>query len=78
MTNRRYRRKGVGDEQERAKNPTMLSVRAKLEHPFQVIERVFGFAKTRYRGLDKNANRQFVTWALTNLSLVRRCMSRVT
>ena len=43
-------------------------MRAKVEHPFLVIERLFGFAKTRYRGLDKNSNRLFVTCVLTNLS----------
>ena len=47
MTNRRYRRKGVVDEVERAKNKTKSSVRAKVEHLFLVIKRVFGFAKTR-------------------------------
>ena len=43
-------------------------MRAKVEHPFLVIKRLFGFAKTRYRGLDKNSNRLFVTCVLTNLS----------
>ena len=78
MTNRRYRRKGVLDEVQRAKNRTKSSVRAKVEHPFLVIKRIFGFAKTRYRGLDKNANRVFVTCALTNLYLVRRRLLRAT
>jgi IS5 family transposase len=72
MTNRRYRRKGVVDEVERAKNKTKSGVWAKAAHPFLVIERIFGFAKTRYRGLEKNAHRLFVTCALTNLYLVRR------
>ena len=76
MTNRRYRRKGVVDEVERAKNKTKSSVRAKVEHLFLVIKRVFGFAKTRYRGLEKNAHRLFVTCALTNLYIMRRRLSR--
>lgn len=63
MTNRRYRRKGVVDEVERAKNKTKSSVRPKVEHLFLIIKRVFGFAKTRYRGLEKNAHRLFVTCA---------------
>jgi IS5 family transposase len=46
-------------------------VRAKVEHCFGVIKRVFGFSKVRYRGLDKNAHRLFVTCALANLFLVR-------
>ncbi len=76
MTNRRYRRKGVVDEVERAKNKTKSSVRAKVEHLFLVIKRVFGFAKTRYRGLEKNAHRLFVTCALTNLYIIRRRLLR--
>ena len=76
MTNRRYRRKGVVDEVERAKNKTKSSVRAKVEHLFLVIKRVFGFAKTRYRGLEKNAHRLFVTCALTNLYIMRRRLLR--
>jgi hypothetical protein len=31
-----------------------------------------GFAKVRYRGLDKNAHRLFVTCALANLFMARR------
>ncbi|AQU45911.1 transposase [Xanthomonas oryzae pv. oryzae] len=30
------------------------SVRAKVEHPFRVIKRQFGYTKVRYRGLAKN------------------------
>jgi IS5 family transposase len=77
MTNRRYRRKGEVDDIERAKNKTKSSVRAKVEHPFLVIKRIFGFAKTRYKGLDKNAHRLFVTCALTNLYLLRRRLLRM-
>ena len=41
-----------------------------------VIKRVFGFAKLRYRGLDKNAHRLFVTCALANLFIARRRLLR--
>ncbi len=37
------------DEVERIK----ASIRAKVEHPFRVIKRQFGFVKVRYRGLKK-------------------------
>lgn len=30
------------------------SIRAKVEHPFRVIKRQFGYVKVRYRGLKKN------------------------
>jgi hypothetical protein len=29
------------------------SIRAKVEHPFRVIKRQFGFTKVRYRGLEE-------------------------
>lgn len=77
MTNRRYRRKRVVDEAERARNKTKSSVRAKVEHPFLIIKRIFGFAKTRYKGLEKNAHRLFVTCALANLYMVRRRLLRL-
>lgn len=57
---------------EKAKNTTKSRVRAKVEHAFLIIKRIFGFAKVRYRGLKKNANRLFVTCALANLYMVRR------
>ncbi len=47
-------------------------IRARVEHPFLVIKRIFGFAKVRYRGLKKNAQRLYVACALTNLYLLRR------
>lgn len=76
MTHRRTRRQGEVDEVERGKNTTKSRVRAKVEHPFLVIKQIFGFSKTRYRGLEKNAHRLFVTCALTNLYLMRRRLLR--
>jgi IS5 family transposase len=38
-----------------------------VEHPFLVLKRLWGFAKVRYRGLAKNANRAFAMLALANL-----------
>ena len=76
FTNRRYRQKGVVNENERAKNRTKSKVRAKVEHAFFVIKQVFGFARVRYRGLDKNAHRLFVTCALANLYMARRHLLR--
>ena len=53
-------------------------MRAKAEHPFLILKRVFGFAKVRYRGLDKNATRLFVACGLVNLYMVRRRLLRAT
>ena len=63
-------------EEQKAKNTTKSRVRAKGEHPFLVIKRLFGFMKTRYRGLLKNAHRLFVTCALANLFMARRYLLR--
>ena len=76
FTNRRYRFKKRIDEVQRAKNRTKSKVRAKVEHVFGVMKRVFGFEKVRYRGLDKNANRLFATCALVNLFIVRSQLRR--
>ena len=47
------------------------SIRAKVEHPFQVIKRQFGFVKVRYRGLKKNAAQLMTLFALSNLWIAR-------
>ena len=48
------------------------SIRAKVEHPFRVIEREFGHAKVRYRGLKKNTAQLFTLLMLSNLWMVRK------
>ena len=72
-----YRNRLLSDE-EQAKNKTKSKVRAKVEHPFLILKRIFGFNKVRYRGLDKNANRLFVACGLVNLYLARRRLLRTT
>jgi len=62
---------------EKAKNTTKSKVRAKVEHAFLIIKRIFGFTKVRYRGLMKNANRLYVTCALANLYMVRHRLLRL-
>lgn len=47
------------------------SIRAKVEHPFRVIKRQFGFVKVRYRGLKKNTSQLNTLFALSNLWMVR-------
>jgi IS5 family transposase len=56
------------DEAERLK----ASIRAKVEHPFRVIKKQFGFAKVRYRGLAKNTAQLITLFALSNLWMARR------
>ena len=48
------------------------SIRAKVEHPFRVIKRQFGFVKVKYRGLAKNTANLVTLFALSNLWMVRK------
>ena len=48
------------------------SLRAKVEHPFRVIKRQFGYTKVRYRGLAKNLSQVLTLFALSNLWMARR------
>jgi transposase, IS5 family len=48
------------------------SIRAKVEHPFRVIKRQFGYAKARYRGLANNAAQVTTLFMLSNLWMARR------
>jgi|TARA_R100000049_G_C1955932_1_gene110739 IS5 family transposase len=47
-------------------------VRAKVEHPFRVIKRQFGYAKVRFRGLAKNTSQMVTLFVLSNLWMARR------
>jgi len=51
------------------------SIRAKVEHPFRVVKRQFGFTKVRYRGLAKNTAQLVTLFALSNLWLARRALA---
>ena len=62
---------------QKARNRTKSKVQAKVEHPFHVIKRLFGFTKVRYRGLMKNTHRLQVTCALANLFMVRKRLLRL-
>jgi IS5 family transposase len=53
-------------------NQARSRCRARGEHAFHVVKRLWGFAKVRYRGLAKNTVRTFALFALANLYLVRR------
>jgi IS5 family transposase len=48
------------------------SVRAKVEHPFLIIKRFFGYSKTVYRGLAKNTHRLRTLFASANLLMCAR------
>ena len=48
------------------------AVRSKVEHPFRVVKRQFGYVKVRYRGLAKNTAQVLTLFALSNLWMARR------
>ena len=72
MTCKRTKFKNYVDELQRKKNRIKSSVRAKVEHVFRILKRIFGFDKARYRGIAKNHNRLCACFALVNLYLHRK------
>jgi IS5 family transposase len=77
FTNQRVRNRKDGpvDEVERGKNRNKSKIRARVEHVFAVVKRLWGFTKVRYRGLAKNATRSFVALGLANIYLARSRMA---
>ena len=61
------RRKLDPGSEEALAERSKASVRAKVEHPFLKVKRVFGYAKVRYRGLAKNTERLALLIGLGNL-----------
>jgi len=52
-------------------NRARSRTRARCEHPFRVVKRLWGFDKTRYRGIAKNLARAQTMFALANLYALR-------
>lgn len=48
------------------------STRCKVEHPFLIVKKQFGYAKTVYRGIAKNMNRFHILFASANLVMCIR------
>lgn len=48
------------------------STRCKVEHPFLIVKRQFGYAKVAYRGIAKNMNRFHILFASANLVMCAR------
>jgi len=71
-------RKGVlkaMTEHDRGVESRKASVRAKVEHPFLVVKRDFGFTKTRYRGIEKNRNHLHMLFASANWLMRARAVA---
>ncbi|WP_230965752.1 IS5 family transposase, partial [Pseudomonas aeruginosa] len=70
-----YRKLGKNSPLYKAKRKiekAKAQVRAKVEHPFRVIKRQFGYVKVRFRGLTKNTAQLMTLFALSNLWMARR------
>ena len=52
--------------------------RARVEHPFRVVKRQFGFQKVRFKGLAKNTAQIVSLFALSNLWMARRRLLAMT
>ncbi len=72
FTNQRAYRNRPLSKADKLTNRRKSSVRAKVEHVFRPLKTLWGFAKARYRGLAKNANRAFDMLALNNIAKWRR------
>ena len=73
FTNERVRNRcGEVDVVKPAKNRNKSKIRARVEHAFGVVKRLWGFNKVRYRGLAKNATRAFAALALANIYVSRK------
>lgn len=71
-TNQRVRKTGdKAEEVQRRRNREKSKVRARVEHVFAIVKRLWGFSKVRYRGLHKNATRAFTALALANIYMSR-------
>ena len=58
------RRKLEPESEEALAEKVKASVRAKVEHPFLRLKRLFGYGKVRYRGLAKNKERLALLFGL--------------
>ncbi|MFN7571001.1 MAG: IS5 family transposase [Betaproteobacteria bacterium] len=56
----------------RAAERAKAQIRARVEHPFNVVKNLFKYKKVRYRGLDKNAVQTTMLFALANLVLAKK------
>ena len=68
----RSRRGAPLNQRQRQWNRRQSHVRARVEHIFHVVKRLWGHHKVRYRGLSKNEAQWFSLLALADLYLVRR------
>ena len=71
------RRQLQADGEAALREKEKASIRAKAEHPFFYMKRMFGYGKVRYRGLHKNAQRIALLLGFANL-LIAELVARPT
>jgi len=77
MTSKRMKTKAGVDNEQKRKNHTKARVRAKVDWPFRILKRVFGFTRVRYCGLKKNHEWLCAGFALVNLYQNRKRLARI-
>ena len=73
--NKRYgsvKKAPAGHDWDRQIEKKKSVVRCKVEHPFLLVKQYFGYAKARYKGLFKNAQRLFMLFASANILMCIR------
>ena len=69
------RRQLDADSEEARREKEKASIRAKAEHPFFYVKRMFGYGKVRYRGLHKNTQRIALLLGFANLLIAERSLA---
>ena len=62
----------AGIQWDRLEEHRKSSIRCKVEHPFLIVKREFGYKKVRYRGIQRNMNRFMVLFGSANLLMCIR------
>jgi IS5 family transposase len=75
VLDKRKRGKGLSSSQKK-RNRKHASIRAKVEHCFRIMKCQFGYVKTCYRELEKNAVQIYSLVALGNLYQVRHQLAK--
>jgi IS5 family transposase len=62
---------GTDTKKDEKENKRVSKIRAKGEHAFRVLKHLWGYSKTRYKGIAKNAAQIFMLFSLSNLNMLR-------
>ncbi len=62
------------DEADKMFNKENSRIRARVEHPFGVVKHLWGYRKTRYRELARNAAQVYTLFALANFYRLARSL----